>query len=1039
MTKKNKRFGFIIPLLFGLGWTLVVGFLLGWNVKQVATQTVQLGEQEAQAFFELIAAARLWNAGHNGVYVPVTAATPPNPYLNVPDRDIVTTDGRVLTKMNPAYMTREISEIVSPNRTVRFHITSLKPIRPGNKADTWETTALKALAQDPRPQLELVSLPDGRAVFRYMAPMLVEDACLYCHAKQGCKVGDVRGGTSITISAARFLDNQRRHEANLITAYAIIWVLGLIGLVIAAGSLIRKVNELDFERTQAWEQRNLFQTMLVSAPDLISLKNADLNYLSVNPAFSRFMGREDTELVGKSDFDFWPPELAERHAQEEREVISSGRAAVRDEEIPSQEERMWFQVITTPVFGPAGQATGVLSSRRDITQRKRSEEELLKLSMAVSQSPAAVVITDKEGRIEYINPKFTESSGYSLEETIGRNPRIQKSDHHPPEFYQALWQTIIAGEVWRGELLNKKKTGELYWEFASISAIKNKEGEITHFLAVKEDITERKKAEAELYQAKLAAEQANQAKSEFLANMSHEIRTPLNGIIGMTELTLETTLTPEQRGYLNVVNLSADALLALVNDILDFSKIEAGKLDIESVPFQLRDALGDMVGVLAARAHEKGIELAYHVESGVPDGLIGDPGRLQQIVLNLIGNAVKFTEEGEVVLEVKVLFLAEDRADVLFSVRDTGIGIPQDKIEHIFSPFTQADGSTTRKYGGTGLGLTISVKLVRMMGGCIWVESQEGRGSTFCFTVSFGLQKDEVGRIILPAPAELRDLRVLVVDDKSTTRRIIKEMLVSWGVVPTMAENSLEALSALASAAGDGLEYRLIILDGHMPGMDGFQLAEMIKDQAETDYPGMIMLISSGQLEDADRCRKLGLAAYLTKPVRQSELLKVMLTVLNGMEPSLKHHVLEVRPIPPDAKTKLHILLVEDNPVNQRLAVALLCSRGHTTVVSATGLEALAALDKEKFDMVLMDIQMPEMDGFEATQKIREKEKSIGTRLPIIAMTAHAMKGDRERCLDAGMDGYISKPFSALELFKAIEELVPASGGNEKLQTKDQT
>ncbi|MBF0526489.1 MAG: response regulator, partial [Deltaproteobacteria bacterium] len=299
----------------------------------------------------------------------------------------------------------------------------------------------------------------------------------------------------------------------------------------------------------------------------------------------------------------------------------------------------------------------------------------------------------------------------------------------------------------------------------------------------------------------------------------------------------------------------------------------------------------------------------------------------------------------------------------------------------------------------------------------------------------------EIGRTILPAPAELRDLRILVVDDKATTRRIIKEMLVSWGAVPTMAENGPEALSVLASAAEDGLEYRLIILDGHMPGMDGFQLAEMIKNQAETDYPGMIMLISSGQLEDVDRCRKMGLPAYLTKPVRQSELLNAMLTVLNGngMESSLEDHLLEVRPIPPDAQPKLHILLVEDNPVNQRLAVALLCSRGHTTVVSATGLEALAALDKEKFDMVLMDIQMPEMDGFEATQKIREKEKSIGTRLPIMAMTAHAMKGDRERCLDAGMDGYISKPFSASELFKAIEELISASGGIEKLQTKDQT
>ncbi|MBF0498258.1 MAG: response regulator, partial [Deltaproteobacteria bacterium] len=527
--------------------------------------------------------------------------------------------------------------------------------------------------------------------------------------------------------------------------------------------------------------------------------------------------------------------------------------------------------------------------------------------------------------------------------------------------------------------------------------------------------------------------------SEFLANMSHEIRTPLNGIIGMTELTLETTLTAEQREYLDVVILSAGALLALVNDILDFSKIEAGKLDIESVPFQLRDTLGDMVGVLAARSHEKGIELAYHVETDVPDGLIGDPGRLQQIVLNLIGNAVKFTEEGEVVLEVKVLFLTEDRADMLFTVRDTGIGIPHDKIEHIFSPFTQADGSTTRRYGGTGLGLTISVKLVKMMGGRIWVESQEGRGSTFGFTVSFGLQKGEIGRTIPPAPKELRDLRVLVVDDTATTRRIIEEMLVTWGAVPRTAENGPEALTVLASAASNGLEHHLIILDGHMPGMDGFQLATIIKAQPNSGCAGVIMLTSAGQLEDADRCRELGLAAFLAKPIRQSELLNAMLTALGVTEPGREICELEARPTLPDAQPKLHILLVEDNPVNQRLAVALLSSRGHTTIVSATGLEALAALEKENFDIVLMDIQLPEMNGIEATKKIREKEKSIGTRLPIIAMTAHAMKGDRERCLDAGMDGYVSKPFSASELFKIIGELVPAPGGTEELPAQDQT
>ena len=961
------------------------------------------------------------------------------------------------------------------------------------------------------------------------------------------------------------------------------------GEVAGAVIIIRDLTQRKSAEEEILRQKAHFEQLFDNIPIGIVLLDEEYRVLKSNKAFHTIFGFEKGEVYRQSiDELLVPAEMLGEAVNLSNQTIPG--QAVNKETVRQRKDG---SLVPVNVYGVPiavdGKRTGVFAIYQDISERKRAEEQLVKLSLAVEQSPSSVVITDVEGTIEYVNRKFTTLTGYSREEAIGNNPRILKSGETSAEEYSTLWQTICDGGEWRGEFHNRKKSGELYWESAFISPIRSAGGTITHFLAVKEDITERKKAEealgeseerfrklagsaqdaiividsegkvsywnasaeqifgyrkedvtgrdvhhliadarhlsdfekgfahfrmdgrgpavgkriegsalrkdgtrfpvelavsamqfrgqwhavgivrdisdrkraeeemakytAELLEAKSVAEdqarmllvqseelqharedaeQASHLKSEFVANMSHEIRTPMNGVIGMTGLLLDTALTPEQREYTEIIRTSGEALLTIVNDILDFSKIEAGKLTLEMIDFDLRDAVEESVELLASRAHEKKLELACFVYKNTPTAVHGDPGRLRQILVNLLGNAIKFTEHGEVIVRARVDKEIGDDVIVRFTINDTGIGISPEIQNRLFQSFSQADGSTTRRYGGTGLGLAISKQLSELMGGTIGVKSGVGKGSEFWFTVRLKKQRKPAGAAA--TKVGLNGVRILIVDDNETSRKILSHLVQSWGMRMTTVESGKHALEELHHAQIENDPYAIGILDMQMPEMDGIELATAIRGNPEHSHMKLVMLTSMGQGTNRPAL-EAGIEQCLNKPVKESVLFDTLAEVLGsdilvhgsegigGKENGMP--VEQAQQLP----RNLRILVAEDNAVNQKVALRMLSKLGCRADVVANGLEAVEEVQHVPYDIVLMDCHMPEMDGFAATAAIRKNEGEAKHTI-IIAMTAHALQGDRARCLEAGMDDYISKPVSQKDLATVIHafasKLTPA-------------
>jgi PAS domain S-box-containing protein len=693
-----------------------------------------------------------------------------------------------------------------------------------------------------------------------------------------------------------------------------------------------------------------------------------------------------------------------------------------------------FKIIPDPQFIPTRDFINyereriIRFSRAELlNELRRKNEELIELlddlkrtkdyvSNILENMMDTLIVVDLKGTIRTVNQATCNLLGYEKEELIGRPIAHVFTDE------KAIKEFFERKELRNYETDYQAKNGQRVSMLLNSSVTRDKDGRISEIICMAIDITMRKIAEKEMLKAREEALAASKAKSEFLASMSHEIRTPMNAIVGMAELLADTELNEEQKDYLEMLKISADNLLGIINDLLDLSKIEAGELELEETDFNLEELVETTCISLAPKVHKKGLELLFYLKSDVPRYIIGDPTRLRQILINLIGNATKFTEKGEIFVNVEIAERKKREVVLHFSVSDTGIGIPKEKQAKIFESFTQADSSITRKYGGTGLGLTISKRLVEKMGGKIWVDSEPGKGSTFHFTIhTLAVEKPIVKETV---PPEIKNLKILIVDDNSTNRLILREIVSAWGFFPKEAENGLSALKELKSACEKSNSYQLILLDRKMPDMNGFELAKRIREIPEYSSTPIILLSSDEEKGDRDRAKAVGISNVLLKPIRRSKLYDSMVIALTKIkkksEPKEKKSKVDSRL----QGISLKVLIAEDNLINQKLSKRLLEKQGWQVTVANNGKEAVELVEKLGFDLVLMDIQMPEMDGLEATRLIREREKETGKHIPIIALTAHAFDEDRRKCLEVGMDDYTSKPIRIQELFKIIERLL---------------
>jgi two-component system sensor histidine kinase/response regulator len=802
-------------------------------------------------------------------------------------------------------------------------------------------------------------------------------------------------------------------------AWQIIAVLCLSQATLIVGLLIQRRKRKQAER-KLQRHRVVADAVIQSLPVLFYLCDESGRFFRWNQAVETISGYSPSEIEQMSPVDFIAEADRSTHLQQVQEVLTKGKSRMEASFLTKSGAKLpyYFTEVLVQIGGqPYRAGLGM-----DISERKQAEQALRDLQqrqqLMLEQMPAILWTTDPQLR-------FTSSMGAALK-SLRLKPG-QTNGMNLFQFFRGQDCLEVSIESHRKALMGESASYELLWEdrgyTSYVEPLRNEDGVISGVIGVSLDITERRQAEEALQQAKKAAEAATRAKSEFLANMSHEIRTPLNGVMGMLELVQHTDLNTEQSELVHMAHDSADALLVVISDVLDFSKIEAGKLYLEQEEFDLADAVADATRTMSTRAHQKRLELAYYVSPELPPALVGDSARLKQVLMNLLANAIKFTEHGEVVLRVDSDGQDSEGVNVKFSVSDTGIGIAPDKQQSIFDPFAQADNSTTRKFGGTGLGLTICARIINIMRGRIWVESEAGRGSTFSFTVKLSRPAYESIHATNGRESELCNLRALVLDDNQTSRMILQQMLEAWGMQVFTAGCEAEASRIMEQAAAEKLPFDLLLSDYEAAEMNTTSLSARLKQHPEWVKTAIFMLTSEEYSRTAARRRELGLGTHLIKPVKQSELLELIRTLL-----PVQQAMGEQKDVPPAAPAvlgnKLHVLLAEDNAVNQKVAEWMLERMGHSVTVVATGKEAFEQVQRNRFDLVLMDVHMPEMDGYEATNAIREWEKHQGTHTAIIAMTANAMQGDREACLDAGMDGYVSKPVGQTALENAIHQVI---------------
>ena len=773
------------------------------------------------------------------------------------------------------------------------------------------------------------------------------------------------------------------------------------------------------------QSKERYQSLIECLGEGIVSVDRQRHVLLANPAAENIFGVPRGGAIGKDLSEFVDPRDMPLLASEAVRRLRGETSTFDLRVIRRGGESRTVQVTATPQYDGSGQFQSSLAVVRDVTEQNRLLQRLKLLAHTLDSVDECVSICDPGDRLLFVNRAFLRTYGYEECDLIGENVSIVRSPLNSQEVTGKILPATLAGG-WRGELWNRKRDGSDFQVMLNTAAVTGGDGRVEATVGVARDITERKQVEAELTRTRDHAERANRAKSDFLAMMSHEIRTPMNGVIGMTGLLLDTELTPEQRDYAETVRKSGDALLTVINDILDFSKIEAGKLLIECSPFDLRLVIEEVNEMLAPKAEDNNLEFILEYPPSLPHCFIGDAGRIRQVVTNLVGNAIKFTPSGTVRVAVECIGQDTETAQMRVAIHDTGVGIPQEKLESIFAKFSQVDSSTTRKYGGTGLGLAIARQLIELMGGSVAVESRSGAGSTFSLTLP--LRQDAEPRAAVDV-AGLRGLRVLVVDDHEANRRVLTGLTANWGMRSGSCASGKEALQALHTAQASGDRYHFVVLDYQMPGMDGPALAAAIKADPTLRDAAVVMLSSLGNSTEVRHMEGAGIDAWLVKPVRQGQLRNTLATAWGRQvrEDDRGHRVAEVPASRAGsfAGLGLRVLVAEDNAVNQKVAVRMLEKLGVRADLASNGLEALELLKMLPYDLILMDCQMPEMDGYEAAREIRRREPGTH-RTAIVAMTAEAMTGAREKCIEAGMDDYIAKPIRLEHLVEALQKWLPA-------------